>query len=63
MVFIFAFGCPTRVPNFSSIKVCVPELVVFVFVQKEEQKRRTKTETLLTCISEMASAISFNFGM
>ena len=26
LVLIFAFGCPVRVPNFSSIEVCIPEL-------------------------------------
>jgi len=38
--------------------------VVFVFVQKEEQKNEEqKTETLLTCISETARTICFIFGM
>ena len=31
--------------------------VVFVFVRKEVEKKRTKTETLLTCISETVASI------
>ena len=37
--------------------------VIFVFVRKEEKKRRTKTETLVTRISETTGVIYFNFGM
>ena len=36
--------------------------VIFVFVRKEK-KRRAKTKTLVTRISELAGAIYFNFGM
>jgi len=51
LVIIFVFGCCTRVPNFSLIKVY---LAVFVFVRKEE---KNQTETLLTHILEMAGTI------
>ena len=61
LVLIFAFGCPTRVPNFSLIEVCIPELGQFLCLCKKKKKKRTKTETLLTYISKTAGMICFNF--
>jgi len=63
-VLLFTFGCPTRLSNFSLIEACIFELKQFVFVQKEvEKKTKKKTETLVSCISEMAGVIYFKFGM
>ena len=37
--------------------------LIFVFVQKGEKKKKSKTQNLATHISETAHAITYNFGM
>ena len=41
--------------------MCLHFIAIFSSVQKDEEEK--KTETLAACISEMAGAISFKFGM
>ena len=66
LVLTFTFSCPTCVPNFSSIELCVPELEQFLWLcEKKNKKKKTKkkkAETLVTCILEMVSMIYFKFG-
>jgi len=59
LVLIFAFGCPTGLPNFSPIEACVSELEQFLCLCEKKKK----TETLVSRISEMPGAIYFNFGI
>ena len=59
---------PLSLPNFSPIGARIHVLwQILQSVRKEvvveEKKRRKKTQTLATCISEMAGAIFFKFGM
>ena len=44
LTFIFAFGCPARVPNFSSIKWCIPELEWFLCLYKKKKKKKMKNK-------------------
>jgi len=37
LVLIFAFGCPTHLPNFIPIKACVSELEIFFVLVRKEQ--------------------------
>ena len=58
---------PLSVPNFSPIGACIR--VLFRIVQSvrkkevEEEKNKEKNPTLAACISEIAGAIVFKFGM
>ena len=58
---------PLSVPNFSPIGVRIRVLWwILQSVRKEEveeEKNIEKTQTLATCILEMAGAIFFKFGM
>ena len=66
LVLKFALMSPLSVPNFSTIGARIRVLWrILQSVQKEveEKKRRKKTQTLATRISEMARAIFFTFGM
>ena len=56
---------PLSVPNFSPIGAQIRVLwQILQSVRKEEEKKqRKKTQTLAACISEMAGAIFFKFGM
>ena len=44
LMLIFAFSCPTLVPNFSPIKACVPELEQFCVCVKKRNRRRIRRE-------------------
>ena len=55
---------PLCVPTFSPIGACICVLWrILQSVQKEEKKRRKKTQTLAAPISKMAGVIFFKFGM
>ena len=62
---------PLSVPNFSPIGARIRVLLrILQSVRKEEEeeveeeeKTKKKTQTLAACISEMAGAIFFKFGM
>ena len=56
---------PLSIPNFSPIGARSRVLWrILQSVRKEvEEKTKKKTQTLVACISEMAGAIFFKFGM
>ena len=48
MVLIFSFGCPTGLPNFSPIEVCISKLERFLWLC-EKKKRKKSKEKYETC--------------
>ena len=56
---------PLSVPNFSPIRACIRVLWrILRSVQNEDEKNEEiKTKIFFACISEMAGAIFFKFGM
>jgi len=44
LVFIFTFSCPTRVPIFSPIELCVPKLEQFLCLCEKKNKKKKNEE-------------------
>jgi len=55
LVLKFAFGCPTGLPNFCPIKVCISELEQFLCLHKKKNRKKKEKKTLVFHISGMIS--------